>query len=81
MVYDKVYVAVVMMVDEDGREIPLFVIYEDRRYDIDKVLAITKAPPKHVAGLVTTRYDCKIAGKAATVYREDGGRWFVEVAR
>ena len=45
----KVYVAVVLRVDSDGRMKPLAIEWEDgRQYDITKVIDKCSAPPRHV---------------------------------
>ena len=44
----KVYVAVILRVDEDGRMAPLAIEWEDgRRFDITKVADVRQAPPRH----------------------------------
>lgn len=78
MNYIKVYVAVILRVDEQGRVKPLSIIYEGREYSVDGVTDVRTAPPEHVGGLITRRYDCKIGGKIRPVYLEKSGRWFVE---
>ena len=79
MDYIKVYVAVIIRVDELKRITPLSIIYEGRQYDIDKVVAVRRTPPEHVGGIITHRYDCKIKNEYRSLYHEVDGRWFVEV--
>ncbi|MBR2967619.1 MAG: hypothetical protein IKC35_02435 [Clostridia bacterium] len=79
MQYIKAYVAVTVFVDEQGQTTPLSVFYDGRQYVIDKIKAKRKAPPLHVGGLITTRYDCLIRGKERALYQEITGRWFVEI--
>ena len=74
----KVYVAVVLRVDEDGRMKPLAIEWEDgRRFDITKVADVRQAPPRHVGSSPTVRYVVDIAGQRRELYHE-GNRWFVE---
>lgn len=80
MEYVKVYVGVTLYVDEQGKVTPLSVMFEGEEYAVDKVTDIRTAPPEHVGGLITRRYDCKIAGKTRKLYLENG-RWFVEAKR
>ncbi len=74
----KVYVAVVLRVDSDGRMKPLAIEWEDgRKYDITKVIDKCSAPPRHVGSSPTVRYVVDIAGNRRELYHE-GNRWFVE---
>lgn len=74
----KVYVAVVLRVDSDGRMKPLAIEWEDgRQYDITKVIDKCSAPPRHVGSGPTVRYTVDIAGSRRELYHE-GARWFVE---
>ena len=81
MEYVKVYIAVTLYVDEQGKILPLSIIYCGKEYRIDKVTDIRSSPPEHVGGLITKRYDCLFMGKTRSVYREVTGRWFLEVKR
>lgn len=74
----KVYVAVILRVDEDGRMAPLAIEWEDgRRFDITKVADVRQAPPRHIGSSPTVRYVVDIAGNRRELYHE-GARWFVE---
>ena len=74
----KVYVAVVLRVDSDGRMKPLAIEWEDgRHYDITRVIDKCSAPPRHVGSSPTVRYVVDIAGNRRELYKE-GNRWFVE---
>ena len=74
----KVYVAVVLRVDSDGRMKPLAIEWEDgRKYDITKVIDKCSAPPRHVGSSPTVRYVVDIAGNRRELYHE-GNRCFVE---
>lgn len=81
MKYIKVYVAVTVLIDESGFIRPLSVVYEGKRYEVDKIVDVRTTPPEHVGGLITRRYDCKILGKVRSLYVEKTGRWFVEARR
>ena len=80
MEYLKVYVAVIALIDEQGRIKPLSVIFGGSEYVIDEVVDIRRTPPEHVGGLITGRYDCRFGGEVRHIYREETGRWFVELA-
>ncbi len=74
----KVYIAVILRVDEDGRMAPLAIDWEDgRRFDITRVIDVRQAPPRHVGSGPTVRYVVDIAGQRRELYHE-GARWFVE---
>lgn len=74
----KVYVSVVLRVDEDGRITPLAIEWEDgRKYEVTKVIDKCSAPPRHVGGSATVRFTVDIAGNRRELYKE-GSRWFVE---
>lgn len=74
----KVYVAVVLRVDEGGRMRLLAIEWEDgRQYDITKVIDKCSAPPRHVGSSSAIRYTVDIAGSRRELYHE-GARWFVE---
>ncbi len=76
--YEKVYVAVILRVDEDGKMSPLAIEWEDRRrFDITRVIDVRQAPPRHVGSSPTVRYTVDIAGQRRELYLE-GNRWFVE---
>lgn len=76
--YEKVYVAVILRVDEDGKMSPLAIEWEDRRrFDITRVIDVRQAPPRHVGSSPTVRYTVDIARSRRELYLE-GNRWFVE---
>ncbi len=81
MEYVKIYIAVTLYVDERGTVRPLAVIYNGRKLSVDKVTDVRTAPPEHVGGLITKRYDCLIAGRIRPIFSEITGRWFVEAVR
>lgn len=81
MKYIKIYVAVTLFVDEQGKAFPLSVMYEGKEYAVDKITDVRQTSPYHVGGLITKRYDCVILGKIRSIYLETTGRWFVEARR
>ena len=73
----KVYVEVVAHFTPDGRVVPEAIVWEDdRRFEIDRVLAVQRAASLKVGGH-GIRYACRILGRETYLYREDD-RWFVE---
>ncbi len=76
--YEKVYVAMILRISEDGKMSPLAVEWENgQRYDITKIIDVRQAPPRHVGSSPTVRYTVDIAGSRRELYHE-GERWFVE---
>lgn len=78
--YEKVYVAVILRVDEDGKMSPLAVEWETgRRYDITKIIDVRQAPPRHVGSGPTVRYTVIVAGRVKELFYDSfSNRWFVE---
>ena len=77
MQYQKVYVAVEMLVCTDGSVRPQNIIWQDgTSYPIDRILHITPAASLKVGGR-GIRYTAVINGKERQLFYEDG-RWFVE---
>ncbi len=74
----KIYVCVILYVDESGKIYPQSLFFDGREYRIDGLTDIRTSPPKEVGGLLTKRFDCIIRGKVRSLYKE-GDRWFVEV--
>ena len=76
--YEKVYVAMILRISEDGKMSPLAVEWENgQRYDITKIIDVRQAPPRHVGASQTIRYTVDIAGSRRELYHE-GEKWFVE---
>ena len=78
--YEKVYVSLMLKIGTDGTMHPLELLWEDSaRYNVDRVLRIFPAPPPHVGGACTQKYECLIEGNKRDLYYEkDANRWFVE---
>ena len=76
MKYLKKYVPVVVRFDSEGKIRPLFIEFEDgRRFEIDKILDVTRAACQSVGG-VGLRYTCQIRGREAYLWLEKD-KWFV----
>lgn len=76
-VYKK-YVQVAATFTEDGKLLPLWVIWEDgRKFEVDRVKQCVRAASRKAGG-VGWRYTCMIRGKEAVLYYEDNFKWFVE---
>ena len=73
----KVYVEVLLRVDEEGKKHPLCIIWDDgRKFIVDKVLDVRRACASKVGG-TAIRYTIRIGQKLTFLY-EDEGKWFVE---
>lgn len=76
-VYKK-YVQVAATFTEDGKLLPLWVIWEDgRKFEVDRIKQCVRAASRKAGG-VGWRYTCMIRGKEAVLYYEDNFKWFVE---
>ena len=75
--YEKIYVAVTVKIDENGDIRPLAIIWEDGAvYEIDRVRYKINAASLKGGGR-GVRYTVVIEGKERYLFDEDG-RWFVE---
>ena len=73
----RVYVKVVVQIDEAGGVRPLSVAWEDgRTFEVDRLLDVRRAASTKVGGQ-GIRYTCRIRGHETYLF-EDNGRWFVE---
>lgn len=79
MVYEKVYVSVIVKFLSDGGMRPLEIVWTDgRRYVIDRVKYISNAPT-HVSTVTAKRYTVMVNGVEKYLFFEDNNeRWFVE---
>lgn len=78
--YRKVLLGVRLFVDTNGKSHPESIQWEDGRvYEIDKVLSVEQAHPRHVGGMVATRYTCRVMGQVREIYHEEfSNLWYVE---
>ena len=72
----KKYVKVILEIDELGNKTPQTIIYNDEKFEIDKVLDVKNAPSMKVGG-VGERYRVRIKGKETYIFFEKN-KWFVE---
>lgn len=73
----KVFVDVVAVFSKEGVLKPVSFTWEDgKNYEIDRVLDWKKAASLKVGGH-GIRYDCRVMGKAVSLYLDDG-KWFME---
>ena len=72
----KVFVETIAKHNIDGSIRPLSIKWEDRVFEVDKLLDVRQAPSLRAGGL-GIRYTCKIAGKQVYLF-DDEGKWFIE---
>lgn len=72
----KKYVDVCVYVDESGKKTPKSIVYNDKTFEIDRVLDIKNCASFKVGG-IGERYTIRI-GQSTTYLYLEGGRWFVE---
>lgn len=73
----RVYVRMIVEIDEEGKVSPVRVFWTDGRvFDVECLLNVGFAVQTRTGGQ-GTRYTCRIRGRRAQLF-EDGGRWFVE---
>ena len=73
---NKKYVKVTVDTDENGKKTPKSIVYNDRVFEIDKVLDIKNCASFKVGG-IGERYTIRINGQTTYIFFENG-RWFVE---
>lgn len=78
--FEKVYVAMLLHINDDGIMKPVAVEWTDgTRLDIDKIIDERNAPPEHTGGVLTRKYKVIIKGKEKIIYLDkQTNRWFVE---
>jgi len=74
--YRKVYISVAVQFNADGTIIPVSIVWDDKKYEIDRVLGMRNAASLKVGG-VGIRFTCRILGKEKYLWLEEN-RWFVE---
>ena len=72
----KKYVKVILEMDENGRKTPKIIIYNDQKFEVDKVLDVRNSASMKVGG-VGERYKVRIQGKETYIFFEHN-KWFVE---
>ena len=73
----RVYVRVIVEVDEEGSVHPQKIFWDDgRAFEVDRLLDVRKAVATKAGGQ-GMRYTCRILGRETYLF-EDDGRWFVE---
>ena len=72
----KKFVRVLADIDESGKKTPRHIIFDDIKYEIDKVIDI-KNCASFKAGGFGERYTIRIGNNTTYLYCENG-RWFVE---
>ena len=75
MTYYKRYVDVVVLVDKHAEMTPLFLIFDTKKYAIDRVLQIKRA--SSVVGGSGVLYRCRIQNQERNLFLERN-RWFIE---
>lgn len=71
----KKYIDVVVHINKVGAIKPLFIIFDDEKYAIDRILQIKKAAsPLGGSGIL---YECKIQNSVRHLFLEKD-RWFIE---
>lgn len=78
--YEKVYVAMLLRVNDEGYMRPVAVEWTDGTlFDIDKIIYDRNAPAEHTGGALTRKYKVLISGKEKIIYLDKhSNRWFVE---
>ena len=73
----KIFVEVIIRVDEEGNNYPECIFFErERKYFIDKVIDVRRACATKTGG-TAMRYTVRIGSKTTYLF-EDEGKWFVE---
>lgn len=72
----KKFVRVLADIDENGKKTPKLIIFDEIKYEIDKILDI-KNCASFKAGGFGERYKIRIGQNITYLYYENG-RWFVE---
>ena len=75
MRYYKKYIDVVVHIDHVGNSLPLFIVYQNRKFKIDKKLHTEKTFSRVEGGGIL--YRCLIQDQERNVFFERH-RWFIE---
>ena len=73
----RIAISVIELCDEEGTVTPLFVVFDGKRYEVEKVLRVSRHAPG-VACVSPMRYDCMIDGRKKVIYRDayPSCKWF-----
>ena len=72
---NKKYVKVILEMDENGKKTPRTIVYNDQKFNIDKVLEIKRCPSMKVGG-VGERYTIVIDNKQTYIFFENNKLYF-----
>jgi len=72
----KNFVEVIARFDEAGQIIPLYIVFNNHNYKIDKIKEIIPAASMKSGG-IGLRYTCKINGQIRYLFLEDT-HWFID---
>lgn len=72
----KRFVKVSADIDEDGKKTPKIIVFDDKKFEIDRVLDVKNCASFKVGG-IGERYTIRIGDNTTFIYCENG-RWFVE---
>ena len=73
---NKKYVGVLVDIDQNGKQTPKEIVYNDTKYVIDRVLGVKNCVSFKVGG-IGERYTIRINNHETYLFCENG-RWFVE---
>jgi len=73
---NKKYVKVILEIDENGKKTPRTIIYNDQKFDVEKVTDIRRCASMKVGG-VGERYTIVINNQQTYIFFENN-KWFVE---
>jgi len=73
---NKKYVKVSVVTDENGKKTPQSIVFNDRVFEVDKVLDMKNCASFKVGG-IGERYTIRIGNNTTYLFFENG-RWFVE---
>lgn len=71
----KRYVDVIVHTNPIGEMTPLYIVYDGRKYPIERILAIRNAASSVGGGGIL--YECRISSQVRNLYYERS-RWFIE---
>lgn len=75
-VIHKYYVDMIIRDRLDGKKVPLYVIWNDCAYKIEKIRSATKIYSKN--GESRLRYECIIYGRIRYIFLEMETKWYIE---